>query len=442
MQSAKSAQPKRRPGPMDLIALGCQLAMMEVEDLYRQVMEQGDGKGSAKGEQTKGGDPKSGGKGKPEQTLDRGAQSVDFTKREMKARGEDQEESRDKVTAPRAWKSDPTHETALLAYITPREGDKLRELDMHGSGVDKKMHFGPEGVPSFQGDGTSAGSDGPSGSEGGNTPDNSSANMGGWAGEQDGSKAGVGLDTPAGETYGPSEAYGPPEAFGPPEAYGPPTSPEAISKQEDAANERAVSISNAVSNARSAGVFGGMSQAGFHDPGSARSTLDALDALGVYGGEDKFGIGPSMSRAVQSILGMMPGIPGFVGAKNPAQAMGTMAGIATGMPFGLAADVATGEGRSFGPGSPSTGSRTAAEMGGDEETSIVTTPLRAAPRSREFTEALRTIEGAPSFPRAPGRYVGNVEVAPSFGGRDTINPGALRAVLMSMGRPYPNQRSI
>jgi hypothetical protein len=60
-----------------------------------------------------------------------------------------------KVTAPRHWKSAPDHPKTRLAYITDAEFALLKKLDMHKSGVDKENHYGPKGIPSLNGGGTS-----------------------------------------------------------------------------------------------------------------------------------------------------------------------------------------------------------------------------------------------------------------------------------------------
>jgi hypothetical protein len=60
-----------------------------------------------------------------------------------------------KVTAPRHWKSAPDHPKTRLAYITDAEFALLKKLDLHKSGVDKENHYGPKGIPSLNGGGTS-----------------------------------------------------------------------------------------------------------------------------------------------------------------------------------------------------------------------------------------------------------------------------------------------
>lgn len=54
---------------------------------------------------------------------------------------------------PTEWKSSPDHPLATLVYVTDEQAKLLKRLDLHGSGVDKHDHYGPDNVPSYQGDG-------------------------------------------------------------------------------------------------------------------------------------------------------------------------------------------------------------------------------------------------------------------------------------------------
>jgi len=83
--------------------------------------------------------------------------------------------SQNMAMVPRVWKSHPDHDPAMLAYITRTEAEKLRELDMHDSGIEERMHYGPQGVPSFQGDGVG----GDSGSDSGSGADSATDGMSG-----------------------------------------------------------------------------------------------------------------------------------------------------------------------------------------------------------------------------------------------------------------------
>lgn len=72
------------------------------------------------------------------------------------------------VTAPMVWKSAPDHPPTMLAYITPQEAELLSAADIHNSGVSMERHYGPRGIPSFNGDG-GGGSEGASGTGGSDT---------------------------------------------------------------------------------------------------------------------------------------------------------------------------------------------------------------------------------------------------------------------------------
>lgn len=92
------------------------------------------------------------------------------------------------VQAPAVWQSAPNHPPTMLAYITPDEAALLSRKDMHNSGVDQKMHFGPGGIPSFNGyDGSGGYSTGGDESGGG-----SGSATGGEGLGADGSYTGVG----------------------------------------------------------------------------------------------------------------------------------------------------------------------------------------------------------------------------------------------------------
>ena len=58
------------------------------------------------------------------------------------------------VTVPRKYGGKNSGEHSVeLAYITQEEAKKLKKLDMHNSGIDKKMHYGPSGIPNYNGGG-------------------------------------------------------------------------------------------------------------------------------------------------------------------------------------------------------------------------------------------------------------------------------------------------
>jgi hypothetical protein len=68
--------------------------------------------------------------------------------------------------APKAWISEPSHAKSLLTYVDDPTAAILKRLDLHGSGVDKHDHFGPDRIPSYQGDGGDGSSDGGGGGSG------------------------------------------------------------------------------------------------------------------------------------------------------------------------------------------------------------------------------------------------------------------------------------
>lgn len=91
--------------------------------------------------------------------------------------GGDQMMSEEVVSgAPREWQSSPDHPLAHLAYITEEEAELLKQTDLHDSGIDEEEHFGPENIPSYQGDG--GGGDGGDGGTGGGDDGISEASLG------------------------------------------------------------------------------------------------------------------------------------------------------------------------------------------------------------------------------------------------------------------------
>ena len=75
------------------------------------------------------------------------------------------------VTAPKKWKSSPTHPEAHLAYITDKEQDLLIKKNLYGS-LKGKPNRGPSGIVSLQGDlggysGSGGGKGGAAGGQGG-----------------------------------------------------------------------------------------------------------------------------------------------------------------------------------------------------------------------------------------------------------------------------------
>lgn len=122
-------------------------------------------------------------------TTDRDVGSDEFVDADMRPGPNGQSYSRNMAIVPRVWKSAPDHEPAALIYATEREIDILRKADIYGSNITERMHYGPQHVPSLQGDGFGGGMT-DSGFGGGMTDsdtfDNSAAAMGGWANQQQG----------------------------------------------------------------------------------------------------------------------------------------------------------------------------------------------------------------------------------------------------------------
>jgi hypothetical protein len=106
---------------------------------------------------------------------------------------------------PAKWKSSKDHPIARLVYVTDEQAQFLKKMDIHDSGVDKHEHYGPENVPSYQGDGgggDSGGSD--SGSSGSDSSSSSSDYSGtssdtgvGNPGESDNTSANTGFGNPS-----------------------------------------------------------------------------------------------------------------------------------------------------------------------------------------------------------------------------------------------------
>ncbi len=96
--------------------------------------------------------------------------SHEFAQAPMRPVGDGrQSHSENMALVPRVWKSSPDHDPAILAYVTPKEMDMLREADIYDSNISERMHFGPEYVPSLQGDGVGGGDSGSGGGGGGGT---------------------------------------------------------------------------------------------------------------------------------------------------------------------------------------------------------------------------------------------------------------------------------
>lgn len=107
---------------------------------------------------------------------------------------------------PVKWKSSPKHPIARLVYVTDAQAEFLKKMDIHGSGVDEHDHYGPDNVPSYQGDG--GGGEGGGGSEGGA----GDAGMGSDFGSTGNFGAGSGYE--GGVDYGGGSSFGMTGNFG------------------------------------------------------------------------------------------------------------------------------------------------------------------------------------------------------------------------------------
>lgn len=193
------------------------------------------------------------------------------------------------VTAPMVWKSAPDHPPTMLAYITPQEAELLSAADIHNSGVSMERHYGPRGIPSFNGDG-GGGSEGASGTGGSDT------GSGGFGG----SDAAVSASSYGG-AYG-GYGYG---ASGPGPDYG--------------------------------GIYGGYLESA-QAPAPSRSMVDiAIDnAVGWGVGKINEAINNPIATAINTVVGI---------AAGPVGLANTVSGLLGGPTIG---SVATAAGRSVG----------------------------------------------------------------------------------------------
>lgn len=90
---------------------------------------------------------------------------------------------------PVQWKSSADHPVARLVYVTDAQAKLLKKMDIHGSGVDKHDHYGPDNVPSYQGDGGGGGDGGGDGGGGGGDGGDGGGNGSDGADGGDGSAA-------------------------------------------------------------------------------------------------------------------------------------------------------------------------------------------------------------------------------------------------------------
>lgn len=267
----------------------------------------------------------------------RDAQSEDFINPQHKL-NDGNAVSKEMAAVPRTWTSPGHDEAAILTYITPTEFDRLRKLDMHNSGVDETMHYGPGGVPSLQGDGMGGGSSDTGAGSSNDSPDGPGTQGGsvgvGGPGMAGGTIGGVGLGGWSGEYSNLSDySEPPPEVYGPPEMYGPPQF--GISYGQRAADMRAVGINNAMRDARELGLYGGWSTR--HDPQAAGQAAAMLNALGAgQGSNNVLGLNPgavlsgiankSLSTVFGGPIGMINSLSGLLGGPSLGKGLAALAG--------------------------------------------------------------------------------------------------------------------
>jgi hypothetical protein len=232
---------------------------------------------------------------------------------------------------PKVWKSAPKHPPAYLVYVTAEEAEILRAIDLHKSGVGKKMHYGPLRIPSLQGDGP-GGSDGGGGGPdgGGGASDGPGSGAGADAsGTSGGGGTGVGNDSNGGGTTGGNDGTGDREghAGGPGAPSGQPGGPGPADGGRDVgpAPHSNPDISAALEAASQAGVFGGI---GSPDPNAAMSALNGLNAVGLGSAANpSSAFGKGFANAVASIMSQTP--LGSVMSNNPLSTGFSLAGLAT-----------------------------------------------------------------------------------------------------------------
>lgn len=404
------------------VQMGYDMALRDVRTLFRAVMEQ-----QQKGKQAKPDGKKAAADKRPEG--DRQAESKDFTQRPMEARGEDQAESQEKVTAPRAWKSAPDHQTALLAYITPKEADVLRDKDLHGSGVDKKMHFGPGKVPSFQGDGGAGG--GGSGSDSGGAASGDTGGYGAFG--EGGGYSGDGMGGTGTGTGGTGTGTG---GTGGTSPSGAPAAGTGIGNASDAATG-GVSGTSASDVAAGGGGAPGGGYGGPGGPGGGYGTGDGVsydfsDFTGGRGARATADVGKGFQGTFSDLT---------KGVFDENTALNTVLGV-----LGLAPTI--GLGLTVTEGARALGLTETAEA--DGTVGSYSGVAGAQSGGSDTGQSGPTAHGDPSaggdlpaaiqriFARPGSQTIAGTAIAPSFGGANDINPAALSAVLGNVGgRPRP-----
>ena len=238
---------------------------------------------------------------------------------------------------PLRWKSAPNHPETHLAYITGEEAALLKQLDLHNSGVRYEDHFGPRGIPSYNGAG--AGDSGSSSDQGGGT-DGSAGNAGmGDTGEGSGSggiggnDGGVGGD--GGGGGGLDGVGGISDAFGGMNDVtgGLADAPSANAAEATGpASGLGLGLDAALGNT-AAGAFGFSGPTGLSTTTAAPDVSTAMDGLGLGAtGMGSLGIGGAMGGfGPGGISGTGPGGQGFGAGMASEASFGDPSGVAAGM---------------------------------------------------------------------------------------------------------------
>ena len=113
--------------------------------------------------------------------------------------------------APLYWLSKLDHPMARLTYLTVEQIQILEAADLHNSNIGVEHHYGPQNIPSYQGDG--GGGDGGGGDGGGTSSDSGTGNPGESAADTPGNFSGSsysGIGNPGESDFG----IGPPVSWG------------------------------------------------------------------------------------------------------------------------------------------------------------------------------------------------------------------------------------
>lgn len=231
---------------------------------------------------------------------------------------------------PVRWKSSPDHPMARLVYVTDEQAEFLKKMDIHDSGVDEHDHYGPDNVPSYQGDG--GGGDGSGDGGGGDGGDGG----GGDGGDSVGSDATSGLDGLSSAEAGQAEAgaVADADAAAAADALGGLSSAEVGEAETAAVNDALAAegeASAAVGQAELDAVNAALASMS-KDSGLSLGNLTAKDVLSAIAMAKSGPLGLAMAGL--SLAGKASGDKGFGQA---AQGLGIMGNLAAGNVMGALA---------------------------------------------------------------------------------------------------------